>query len=171
MDLLLFVDEDKPTNRPLNSEDSNHSQRENSVSDKVGDNYSSNDPVSVENKLHENENEKSLGIKNDYTCKLIKAQERRERSRRFSSFTSWVPDFHRVWAPKQSKARKPKTNNVQKASKRKYQSRESKEMVCETPEKKHSFQRANEVGGEDAVNNGNQSCRSVSKALFKDIDS
>lgn len=171
MDLLLFVDENKSTSHPLFSEDSNHSLRDNSVSDQVGDNYSSNDPVSVENKLHENDSEKSPGMKNDYTSKLIKAQESRERARRFASFTSWAPDLHRVWAPKQSKAKKPKTSHRQKASKRKYQSMESNDMVCETPEKNHSSQRANRAGDEDAVNNGNQSCRSVSKALFKDLNS
>lgn len=172
MDLLLFVDENKSTNHPLYSEDSNHSWRDNLLSDEVGDNYSSNDPVSVENKTHANDNEKSPGINNVYTSKLIKAQEMRERARRFASFTSWVPDLHRVWAPKQMKARKPKTNHLKKASNRKYPNRESNDLVCETPEKSHLFQRENRDGDEDAVNNGNQLHRSVSKALFNDnIDS
>ncbi|XP_004152317.2 uncharacterized protein LOC101202960 isoform X1 [Cucumis sativus] len=165
MDLLLFVDENKSTNHPLFSEDSNNSWRGNLLSDEVGDNYSSNDPVSVENKAHQNDNEKFPGLNNVYTSKLIKAQEMRERARRFGSFTSWAPDLHRVWAPKQTKARKPRTNHLKTASKRKYSNRESNDLVCETPEKSQSFQRENRDG------DGNQSCRSVSKALFTDIDS
>lgn len=31
---------------------------------------------------------------------MARAQERRDRQRRLSSFTSWVPDLHRVWALK-----------------------------------------------------------------------
>ncbi|XP_023527519.1 uncharacterized protein LOC111790725 [Cucurbita pepo subsp. pepo] len=174
MDLLLFVDENKSTNHSLHSEDSNNSWRDNLVSDEVGDNYSSNDPVSGENrenKMRGNDNEKPPGINNGYTSKLIKAQEMRERARRFSSFTSWVPDLHRVWAPKQTKTRKPKTNHLKKESKRKHPNRESNDMVCETPEKRHSVQSANRDDNEEAVNNGNRLCRSVSKALFNDIDS
>ena len=39
-----------------------------------------------------------------------KPQTRRQRERKFASFASWVPNLQGVWAPKQPKAMKPKSD-------------------------------------------------------------
>ncbi|KAK8933763.1 hypothetical protein KSP39_PZI015877 [Platanthera zijinensis] len=66
---------------------------------------------------------------------LNEAQERRNRARRFLSFTSWVPDLQRVWAPRHPMSEKlaheilPKV----KAKKRKRRRSSIHDRVCETP--------------------------------------
>ncbi|XP_022764326.1 uncharacterized protein LOC111309555 isoform X2 [Durio zibethinus] len=173
MDLLLFDDEDELPNHLLNSEDSNRSWKEKPEEDV---NYRNNEPVSIEDEspqLQKNDNKRSprvIRTKED-ALKLIQAQERRERARRFSSFTSWMPDLQRVWAPKQPKAMKPKSDPLRKLSKRKNRSRASYDMVCETPmtAKKRSSPCGNSIDDEE----DNEDCRAhshgpVSKALFQD---
>ncbi|KAK8577525.1 hypothetical protein V6N13_027796 [Hibiscus sabdariffa] len=173
MDLLLFDDEDELPNHLLNSEDSNRSWKEKPEEDVHSRNH---EPVSIEEEcpqLQKYNNKISLPVMRteEHELKLIQAQERRERARRFSSFTSWMPDLQRVWAPKQPKAMKSKSDNLRKLSKRKNRSKASYDTVCETPmtEKKRSsihrntFDDEEDHGGSRAHPHG-----SVSKALFQD---
>ncbi|PON57766.1 Treslin [Parasponia andersonii] len=175
MDLLLFADEDEPPNRLLNSEDSNQSLREKPERDEMGENLRSSEPISAEDESQqqlEHDGRTQGVVQEEHGRRLIEAQERRERARRFSSFTSWVPDLQRVWAPKQPKATKPKSNSLRKLSKRKKNAEEINDTVCETPmtEKKRSNSCRNSFDDEDYQDNdfSNQSCSSVSKALFQD---
>ena len=172
MDLLLFDDEDELPNHLLNSEDSNQSWKEKPGEDV---NYRNNELVSIEDEspqLQKNDNKRSPQIRiEEHALKLIQAQERRERARRFSSFTSWMPDLQRVWAPKLPKAMKPKSDPLRKRSKRKNLSRASYDMVCETPltEKKRLSPCGNSIDDEE----NHEACRvqyhgPVSKALFLD---
>lgn len=168
MDLLLFADEEELPNQLLNSEDSNQSLKQIPARDEMGENHQISEPVSAEDKSNqplEKDNESAKRIrKEDHAQKLIEARERRERARRFASFTSWMPDLQRVWAPKQPKSTKLNLDPSRKLSKRKRRGGESNDTVCETPMtgKKHSSSRSND---EDY---SNQSCPSVSKALFQD---
>ncbi|KAG7973609.1 hypothetical protein I3843_06G005600 [Carya illinoinensis] len=175
MDLLLFVDEDESPNTLLNSEDSNQSWREKLERDEFGENKRNNEPVSVEAEslqLPENDDGSPQGIikQTEHACRLMKAQERRERARRFASFTSWMPDLQRVWAPKQPKLTKQKSYPLRKLSKRKERRRVSNDMVFETPMtgNKRSCPRGNSFDDEDHQDSGSQSGGSVSKALFQD---
>lgn len=184
MDLLLFADEDKTPNRLLNSEDSNQSWREKSERDEIGENYRTNEQVSAEAEslqLPHNDNGSPQGNKQeDHARRLMEAQKRRERARRFSSFTSWTPDLQRVWAPKQPKLIKQKSDPLRKLSKRKERRRVSYDMVCETPmtanmvretpmtRNKRSCPRGSSIDDKDYQDSGSQSGGSVSKALFQD---
>ncbi|XVF09990.1 hypothetical protein REPUB_Repub07fG0145700 [Reevesia pubescens] len=164
MDLLLFDDEDELSNHIFNSEDSNRTWKEKPENDVK---YRNNEAVSIQD-----DNEKSPQVirTEDHAWKLVQAQEGRERARRFSSFTSWMPDLQRVWAPKQPKAMKPKSDPLRKLSKRKNRGRASFDMVCETPmtEKKRSSQCGNRTDDEDHEDCRAHSHGPVSKALFQD---
>ncbi|TKY68356.1 hypothetical protein E2542_SST04598 [Spatholobus suberectus] len=107
MNLLLFADED------LNKK---------AYRDEVGENDVSNQTISAENEPFQLQKDGSgrfqRFVDGDHDKKLIEVKERRERARRFSSFTSWMPVLHRVWAPKQ-KGMKPKTDPLQRVPKRK----------------------------------------------------
>ncbi|XVE64316.1 hypothetical protein DITRI_Ditri07aG0091700 [Diplodiscus trichospermus] len=172
MDLLLFDDEDELPNHLLNSEESNQSWKEKPEEDV---NHRNIEPVSIEDEspqLRKTDNRRSPQMirTEEHVLKLIQAQERRERARRFSSFTSWMPDLQRVWAPKQPKAMKPKPDPLRKLSKRKSRSRTNYDMVCETPmiEKKRSSPCGNSVNDEEHEDCRPQSQGPVSKALFQD---
>ncbi|KAK9009956.1 hypothetical protein V6N11_036477 [Hibiscus sabdariffa] len=161
MDLLLFDDEDELPDHLQNSEDSNRSWKEIPEEDV---HYENNEPVSIDE-------EPPVMRTQEHELKLIQAQERRERARRFSSFTSWMPDLHRVWAPKQPKGMKRKSDNLQKPSKRRKCSKASYDTVCETPmtEKKQSRPCGNAIDDEeDHVDSQARSHGPVSKALFQD---
>jgi len=96
--------------------------------------------------------------------KLMKAQERRDRARRFLSFTSWVPDLHRVWALKQARTEKPMLEYFPKSkTKGMKRERNKNEIVCETPMsgKKHSHLQQDESRGSET------GCGLLSKALFQ----
>ncbi|KAL8142472.1 hypothetical protein V2J09_015504 [Rumex salicifolius] len=145
MDLLLFHDEeDEFPNLLLNSEDSNHSlrerpSRENSTSDH---NDRTSGPPSSEdstfpwgtsgfgNNVTRDHNHEPADEK--HTRMADEARERRERARRFSSFTRGVLDLQRVWAPKQSKSKS--SGSLLKPSRKSRATRESYDKVCETPE-------------------------------------
>lgn len=167
MDLLLFADEDESPNHLLNSEDSNQSWR-----DEMGENFRVNKSVSLEDEplqLHENDDESPQGIRREeHAQKVMEAHERRERARRFASFTSWMPDLQRVWAPKQPKAMKPKSN--WKLPKRKDRKRASYDKVCETPMtgNKRSCSIGSDTDEDVHQDSGSRTCSSVSKALFQD---
>lgn len=165
MDLLPYSDENEYPNLLLNSEDSNHSWREkercataetNRIHDSVSVEDESSQPL--EHDLESPPDVKSV----EHARKLSEAQERRERARRFVSFTTWVPDLQRVWAPKQPpKAMKAKSESLKRRSKRKERSRGNRDVVCETPLVCETPMMGNKhSGGKPSV--------SVSKALFQD---
>lgn len=173
MDLLLFSEEDELPNSVLNSEDSNQTRREEIERDKTDDNNRINDSVSAEDESlrHvENEFQSPQGMsQEEHARKLIEAQARRQRARRFASFTSWVPDLQRVWAPKQPTAMKMKSDPLRKLAKRKERRRVNYDVVLDTPM----------TGNKGGINSddrnlqayGTSLCGSVSKALFQDDDS
>ncbi|KAL9685192.1 hypothetical protein QQ045_022639 [Rhodiola kirilowii] len=163
MDLLLFSEEDENSNFLLNSEDSSQSLRERLGVDSFGETKPILGPASTEHKSHKQLRNKKLNLKGDssmsHMLKLAKAQEQRERARRFSSFTSWIPDLQRVWAPKQQTQLTHSQSDVsRKHSKRPSRQCASLDMVFETPEsnKKSCSRRSIE------------SPCSVAKALFQD---
>ncbi|XP_027355587.1 uncharacterized protein LOC113865322 [Abrus precatorius] len=172
MDLLLFADEDEAPHSLLNSEDSNKSLNKKAYRDEVGENDVSNEPVSAENESYHLQKDESgrfqRNLENEHK-KIIEAKERRERARRFSSFTSWMPDLQRVWAPKQ-KVMKTKTGPLRKVSKGKERQRASYGTVCETPMAGNKRSNPWTSGSDDDnhLANGSQTSGSVSKALFKD---
>ena len=103
-----------------------------------------------------------------HEAQLARAQERRNRERRFSSFTSWVPDLRRVWALKHPGKEPPCTVAVpgsRQHSKRRKRRVACTDMVCETPmtaAKKQQPGSGSEEGSEM------RSIGSVSKNLFDD---
>ncbi|WOL02149.1 hypothetical protein Cni_G10868 [Canna indica] len=102
-------------------------------------------------------------IDNTHERRLIEAQERRDRNRRLSSFTSWMPDLQRVWALKRPKAEKVMHDRLQKPSKRRKRLAGTNDRVCETPvtgRKEHSRDQ------ENASFSGISNCNPLSKALF-----
>ncbi|XP_052185104.1 LOW QUALITY PROTEIN: uncharacterized protein LOC127796767 [Diospyros lotus] len=158
MDLLPYGDENESLIRLLNSEDSNHSWREKDRYEAAETNRI-HESTSAENEslqsLEHNQDSPLDVNKEEHARRLTEAQERRERARRFVSFTTWVPDLQRVWAPKQPKAARAKSELSQKQPKRKARHRGNHDVVCETPMmvKNH---------------NGSNPSVSVSKALFQD---
>ncbi|KAL3570487.1 hypothetical protein D5086_027736 [Populus alba] len=112
--LLLLSEEDEWPNSVLNSEDSNQTRREEIERDEMDDDNRINDSVSAEDeslRQVENECQSSQGMnREEHARKFIDAQTRRQRARKFASFASWVPNLQRVWAPKQPKAMKPKSD-------------------------------------------------------------
>ncbi|KAM2031026.1 hypothetical protein FF2_041583 [Malus domestica] len=179
MDLLLFADEEELPNSLLNSEDGNRSCREKPKRDEVDENYKIWDSLSAEGE--------SLGLlktdsgrpsaeevkqNDDHARKLVEAQESRERARRFASFTRRMPDLQRVWAPKQLKPLKPKSNPLRKLFKRKDHRGSCDDRVCETPMTgiKRSCSQSSWDDEEDCREYSSQPCGSVSKALFQDDD-
>ncbi|KAL3837730.1 hypothetical protein ACJIZ3_022321 [Penstemon smallii] len=150
MDILLFTE---TPNLLFNNEDSNQSWMDKLETHKMSKNNNSNKSESTEGdslQILTNENENP--------------QEMRERNRRNVSFTSWVPDLQRVWAPKQPKAVKGKFDSLSKKSKRKDKQRVSYSVVCETP----MIGTKRTSSGDEEHDPGNSSY-SVSKALFQDI--
>lgn len=98
--------------------------------------------------------------------KLREAQEKRERARRFSSFTTWMPDLRRVWAPlkQQMKGMKPKSDSMLEfLSERKVGRYGSHDRVCETPEPE---KRSSEE--EEEAKHRRLSFSPISRALFQD---
>lgn len=173
MDLLLFSEEDELPNSVLNSEDSNQTRREEIERDKTDDNNRINDSVSAEDESlrHvENEFQSPQGMsQEEHTRKLIEAQARRQRARRFASFTSWVPDLQRVWAPKQPTAMKMKSDPLRKLAKRKERRRVNYDVVLDTPMTGNKGGISSDDRNHQAY--GTSLCGSVSKALFQDDDS
>lgn len=163
MDFLPFGDEDETPSLLFNSENSNQSWKD---KHEKAEAYSINQPVSAEDKYsHCEENKKETG-ENGHFQMLNKARERRERVRRFISFTSRVQYLQRVWAPKQQRKIKDKFEYQPKKSKRKDWHEPGHGIVVhETPltgNKRTCTKR--DKGREDFGN----SC-SVSNALFQDM--
>ncbi|KAL4358397.1 hypothetical protein AHAS_Ahas09G0282600 [Arachis hypogaea] len=171
MDLLLFADVEEAPNNFLNSEDSDKPLNQIVYRDEMGENDISNGPISSENEPFQLQNNDAgklqRAIQEDHGRKLIEAKERRDRARRFSSFTSWIPDLQRVWAPKH-KAMKPKTDPFRKVPNEK-RKRASYDRVCETPltGNKRSIQREGDSGYDNYIADGDQASGSVSRKLFQ----
>ncbi|KAK9147334.1 hypothetical protein Scep_006091 [Stephania cephalantha] len=173
MDLLLFDDDDgeTPSSR-MNSEDADDTKRERTDENEVdvnvrdGTKLSTTKASSSRSKERHVESPQKLRDK-EHKRSLMKAQERRERARRFASFTSWVPDLQRVWAPKLPRPVKEKSES-QKPPKKKNKRGTRYDMVCETPMtgKRRSFSQ-DDIGTKEQASNDFSSC-SVSKALFQD---
>lgn len=72
-------------------------------------------------------------MQNKHQRRLIKAQELRDRERRLSSFTSFIPDLKKVWAPKRRRAERLMHDSLTKLSKRKRRRVSTSDRVCETP--------------------------------------
>lgn len=102
--------------------------------------------------------------------RLMEAQERRERARRFASFTSWGPDLRRVWAPKQPRAARGKTGSLRKPSNRRKRTWDRNDVVVETPIAGAKLQCVDEVSHRNPAIYGTNSCNSVSKVLFLNDD-
>ncbi|KAM1054762.1 hypothetical protein ACFX13_002124 [Malus domestica] len=83
-----------------------------------------------------------------------------------------MPDLQRVWAPKQLKPLKPKSNPLRKLFKRKDHRGSCDDRVCETPMTgiKRSCSQRSWDDDEDYREYSSQPCGSVSKALFQDDD-
>ncbi|KAF8733531.1 hypothetical protein HU200_014832 [Digitaria exilis] len=66
---------------------------------------------------------------------MVRAQERRDRQRRLSSFTSWVPDLRRVWALKHpgKEPSVPVPRSRSSSKRRKRRRAACTDMVLETP--------------------------------------
>ncbi|XP_010555706.1 PREDICTED: uncharacterized protein LOC104825125 [Tarenaya hassleriana] len=157
MDLLLFTDEEPPDSF-LNSEESGQSGKENKHAGE---------------KTHSRENTaecREARRRDEEARKLLGVRERRERARRFASFTSWMPDLQRVWAPKQAKTSKARSEQKQRVSKRKNGDERwtGCDRVCETPvtgSKRSYYNRTNDSVEKEI---GAPPSSSVPKALFQD---
>ncbi|XP_010442846.1 PREDICTED: uncharacterized protein LOC104725809 [Camelina sativa] len=164
MDLLMFSDEDLEDSF-MNNEESSQSGREN---------YHSN----LKSHHHIQRNKDVPGTSkqgNSEECveakKEVEAQEMRERARRFSSFTSWMPDLCRVWAPKQTKNSKGKVGQQQRMAKRKKEQRSVEyDRVCETPMTTTETKRKR-TGNKDDYECETLPRSSVPKALFQNDSS
>ncbi|KAI4363668.1 hypothetical protein MLD38_019857 [Melastoma candidum] len=150
MDLLLFNDEDEV---PLNSEDSYKSSRDGAGGEDVASYLGCTGSNSTEDRPSQDE---------DHLRRLSNARERRERARRFKSFTNSMPDLLRVWAPKVLTSAKNKTDS----SRRKLRTRETFDMVLETPSTENK-RFCRQIGRpHDQQVSTSQSGASVSKTLF-----
>ncbi|KAB2598729.1 hypothetical protein D8674_001649 [Pyrus ussuriensis x Pyrus communis] len=179
MDLLLFADEEELPNSLLNSEDSNRSCKEKPKRDEVDESCRIWDSLSAEGESLRplktdigRPSAEEIKQEDDHARKLLEAQERRERARRFASSTRGMPDLQRVWAPKQLKPLKPKSNPLRKLFKRKDHRGSCDDRVCETPMTgiKRSCSQCSWDDDEDYREYSSQPCGSVSKALFQDDD-
>ncbi|XP_050386677.1 uncharacterized protein LOC126802997 [Argentina anserina] len=168
MDLFLFDDEDEPPNNLFNSDDSNQSYRELPGDYEVDENSRIKELASADNESpdpqnHNNERSSAqVGEEKEQAHKLMKAQKKRERARRFASFTSSLACLRRVSAPKQPKAFRPKFNSLPKPAKRKEHADSYCERVLETPMTENKRIR---IDDEDYRDNGS---RLISKSLFQD---
>lgn len=165
MDLLPFGEEDEAPSVLFNSEDSNQSWRDrnekaeaNSLNHSVSTEGESSQPLTS---AHNSQQESGM---DDYTRSLKEARERRERARRSAPFVSKALDLQRVWAPKNPKPAKCKYDPRPSKSKRKNKQTPSYSVVCETP------MTGNKRTCSRALDLGNSSCSTVSKALFQDND-
>ncbi|KAK4350920.1 hypothetical protein RND71_030233 [Anisodus tanguticus] len=166
MDLLPFGDEDEKQAHLFNSEDSNQSWREKQEKYETAEANNMRRSVSAEDESSqppENIDWSSQLRGEEHARKLSEARDRREKARRFGSFTR-MPDLQRVWAPKQLKAVKTKCED-QKELKRKERRKGRDSVVYETPMSgRWSF--SQNAGDDDEKLK--QSSSSVSKALFQD---
>ncbi|GAB4858396.1 hypothetical protein Ancab_009868 [Ancistrocladus abbreviatus] len=174
MDLLLFDDdEDESPNPLLNSEESSQSWKNKIGGEEIGDNDTVSESHSTEGLFPQypgNNHESNKGNTNEeHARRLFEAQEKRQRAWRFSSFTRGRADLQRVWAPKQPKLSRSKSDSLQRPSRKKDRRNESCDRVCETPMtgKKHLCPPQSSFHDE-IQEQGSGSSGSVYKALFQD---
>ncbi|CAO2194237.1 unnamed protein product [Urochloa humidicola] len=104
---------------------------------------------------------------------MARAQERRDRQRRLSSFTSWVPDLRRVWALKHpgKEPSLPMPRSRSSSKRRKRRRAACSDMVLETP---MTAKRQESVSESPPESNGGEGMSkaaalgTVSKTLFDD---
>ncbi|KFK26895.1 hypothetical protein AALP_AA8G307500 [Arabis alpina] len=164
MDLLMFSEEDLEDSF-MNNEDSSQSGRENIHSNLKSHHHSRRrkDVPSTSKKTRLQKKTKECREAE----KEVAAQERRERARRFSSFTSWMPDLCRVWAPKQVKNSKDKADQQKRMTKRKKeQGSVEYDRVCETPVTTDN--KRTRTDNKEEYECGTLPRSSVPKALFQD---
>ncbi|GJN06482.1 hypothetical protein PR202_ga24211 [Eleusine coracana subsp. coracana] len=100
---------------------------------------------------------------------LVRAQERRNRDRRLSSFTSWVPDLRRVWALKHpGKEPSVKAPRSRSRSKRRKRRAACSDMVFETPMTAGKRQESESPGSDGGEGKRAALLATVSKTLFDD---
>ncbi|KAL8148362.1 uncharacterized protein LOC141708252 [Apium graveolens] len=170
MDLLPFGEEDENNLIQLNSEDSNHSWRDNLFSKDSQKMISTEDESSQPLEITDGSPQEIKREEHEHAQKLSEARKRRERARRFVSFTSSVPDLQRVWAPKQPKAGTIKSQSLSSKSKRKERQRSAYTVVCETPMSGKNCSGSQRTKKRDKMleDQGSYSFNCVSKALFQD---
>ncbi|GJN38151.1 hypothetical protein PR202_gb27167 [Eleusine coracana subsp. coracana] len=100
---------------------------------------------------------------------LVRAQERRNRDRRLSSFTSWVPDLRRVWALKHP-GKEPSVQAPRSRSRSKRRKRRAacSDMVFETPMTGAKRQESESPGSDGGDGKRAALLATVSKTLFDD---
>jgi hypothetical protein len=109
---------------------------------------------------------------------MVRAQARRDRQRRLSSFTSWVPDLRRVWAlkhpgkePSVPLPRPMPSSSLSSKRRKRRRAACTDVVVFETPMTAAKRQES----GSDQSDDGGEAARAaalgtVSKALFDDDD-
>ncbi|RLM92126.1 hypothetical protein C2845_PM08G01090 [Panicum miliaceum] len=103
---------------------------------------------------------------------MVRAQERRDRQRRLSSFTSWVPDLRRVWAlkhpGKEPSVTVPRSRSTSKRKKRRRAA--CTDVVFETPMTAKRLDSGSESPPESDGDEGARAAAlgTVSKTLFDD---
>ncbi|KAK1399476.1 hypothetical protein POM88_009339 [Heracleum sosnowskyi] len=179
MDLLPFGEEDELNLLQLNSEDSNHSWRDKQelyhLLNKDSQKMTSTEDESSQ-PLEMTDGSPQETKREEHAQKLSEARKRRERARRFVSFTSSVPDLQRVWAPKQPKAGTINSQSLSYKSRRKERQKSAYTVVCESPVvcetpmsgKKRSGSQRTRKCDKTLENQGSFSSSCVSKALFQD---
>ncbi|CAN7066495.1 unnamed protein product [Brassica rapa subsp. trilocularis] len=120
MDLLMFSDEDLEDSF-MNNEGSSQSGRDN-IHSNIKSHHRGQRRKDVPGSSKKNYLKKETRECRE-AKKVVEAQKRRERARRFSSFTSWMPDLCRVWAPKQAKNSRDKADQQKRMAKRKKEER------------------------------------------------
>lgn len=169
MDLLLFNQEDDIPNSLLNSEEESGQSWRNKTEEGQGEMGKNGCDrwISAESESHGPPRKSSNRKKEEHEQRLIRAHQRRERARRVTSYTSWIPDLQRVWAPKQqANATKVKPELSVKQSKRKDDRSASRDIVCETPmtvNKRSCLQRGKSPCQDSAMHQSG----SVPKSLFQ----
>lgn len=111
---------------------------------------------------------RSHDIRHKEEEELVRAQERRNRDRRLSSFTSWVPDLRRVWALKHP-GKEPSVRAPRSRSRSRHRKRRAacSDMVFETPMTEAKRQECESPGSDDG-NGMRAALATVSKTLFDD---
>lgn len=172
MDILPFGDEDEIQALLFNSEDSSHANKDTKEMPEKVEIQDKDQPLLAEDDTQlqqEPINVSPEGLKNEEReRKLNEAREKRERSRRFVSYSSRMPDLQRVWAPKNSKPTKG-SDPFHMEFKRKGRESGRFTVVSETPMTGMKRPSSTSSGKEGYAQKDSDNCsNSVSKALFLD---
>lgn len=168
LDLLLFDEEGDLPNSLLNSEEESSQSWRIKTEEGQGEmGRSRHDQwISAESESQAPPRKGSNRKEKEHEQRLIRARERRERACRVASYTSWVPDLRRVWAPKQqANTTKAKPELSTKHSKRKEGGSATRDIVFETPmtlNKRYRLQRDESPDQDSAIHRRS----SVPKSLF-----